>query len=143
MNWVQHNRNSSPSPWPIRSLMTNGLFGGSAANSCAPSHFSLSLSTDTIMSFSSTRILLRANARAAFRTSTASALPAFRQQSARRGYASEAGAAKGGNGLVYGLIGAALVGGGAYYAMNSSGSTDPTEVKDAAMPKDVSEAERN
>lgn len=71
----------------------------------------------------------------AARTATRTALPAFRQQAARRAYATEAPKA-GNNSLLYGLIAAGLVGGGAYYALNQS-PADPTKIKNAASTSQV------
>lgn len=75
--------------------------------------------------------------RALPRTAARSALPALRQQTARRSYSSAPEAAKGGNNaLIFGLVAAGLIGGGAFYAFNGS-SDDPTKIKDAASPAQV------
>lgn len=92
------------------------------------------------MSFTSTRTLLRSSNLAVRSVAARSSVPTVRQHAARRGYASGAAAGgAGGNGVLYGLIGAALVGGGAYYAFRESGvsTSDPTKVKDAASTAQV------
>lgn len=81
------------------------------------------------MSFART-LRTAAPLRAAVRSAAA---PAIR----RHGYATAAPqAAKGGNTLLLALAAAGLIGGGAYYTMNS-GTTDPTKVVDAASTSEV------
>jgi cytochrome c peroxidase len=58
--------------------------------------------------------------------------PALRQV---RALSTPAAAAKSSNTLLYGLIGAAAVGGGAFFAF--AGKDDATTIKDAASPKEV------
>ncbi|KAL8292338.1 hypothetical protein RQP46_001804 [Phenoliferia psychrophenolica] len=77
--------------------------------------------------FTTLRPLLRAAPRLA---SLRAVRPAF------RAYATEAPAAKGSNGLLFGGIAAVLLGGGAYYAFGDM-ATDPAKLKVAASPKEV------
>lgn len=87
------------------------------------------------MSASALRPLLR-NARLA----TFRAAPIVRQSAPRaRGYSTAPGAepSKGTNPLLY-VLGAGLLGGGAYYALSGGKEDfDPTKVKDAASPQEV------
>lgn len=80
------------------------------------------------MSLSTLRPLLRTAPRAAFRT----VAPAFR---ASRAYTSGAApaepAAKGPNVLLYGLIGAGVLGGGAFYALSGGEKSDAVKAKEA------------
>lgn len=81
------------------------------------------------MSFSSLRNALRVAPRL-----SALSTPLLRQ-SARTYSAAAPAAAKGPNYLLLGVLGAGALGGGALFAL--SGETDPTKMKDAAMPKEV------
>lgn len=75
--------------------------------------------------------VLRATPRLAVR-----AAPQIARTSARRGYASGPGQAKKNNGLLFGALGAAAVGGGLYF-YTRAGSDDPRAIHDAASPKEV------
>lgn len=89
------------------------------------------------MSFSSS--FLRSTPRLASRTAFASSA----RHSARRHFATApgGGASSGssGNTLLYGLVGAGLLGGGAYYVSqrNPTADQDPRKIVDAASPKEV------
>lgn len=86
------------------------------------------------MSFSTLRPLARSALRSAVAVPRTSARSRF--QSAR-GYASAAESGSGGpNYLLYGLLGAAGLG-GAYYATTLGGGDDATKIKSAAMPDKV------
>ncbi|SCV69979.1 BQ2448_1373 [Microbotryum intermedium] len=56
---------------------------------------------------------------------------------ARRTYATAAPASGGSNTTLFALLGAAALGGGAYYALRGQSDSDPTKVKDAASPQKV------
>ncbi|SGZ00380.1 BQ5605_C034g11344 [Microbotryum silenes-dioicae] len=56
---------------------------------------------------------------------------------ARRTYATGAPASGGSNTTLFALLGAAALGGGAYYAFSGHSDSDPTKIKDAASPQTV------
>ena len=69
------------------------------------------------------------------RLATLRASPSLRVPLARS-YASAAPSSSG-KGRVLGLVAAAVLGGGAFYAYSSQQADDPTKVKDAASPQQV------
>lgn len=64
------------------------------------------------------------------------AAPQIARTSARRGYASGPAQAKSNNGLLFGALGAAVVGGGLYFYARPD-PNDQRTIKDAASPKEV------